>query len=292
MIPLCKFLQVEGDVIPSVVEEMVTVDGLRLRYWDAGDGPPVVLVHGIGASLEYWRFTVGALAREHRVLAIDLPGFGFSERGPKIPTLAETADLMVGFLDALGLERASFIGNSLGGLICLETALRHPNRLDRLILSDSAGLGREVSFFWRLVAIPVVGSALIELNRWLALRGWINLFYQPQGSEPELVERCQKWVARSDLTDTIVGAARSGVDLRGQRSEIVRVEQLARLDVPTLLVWGRDDWVIPPSHGEVAQRLMPNARLVFIDRCGHCPQLERPAAFNEIASAFLMEARR
>ena len=274
----------------SVAEHTVPVQGLRLRYWDAGRGAPVVLVHGIGASLEYWRFTIGALARDNRVLAIDLPGCGFSERGPRVPTLAETADLMVGFLDALDLEQASFVGNSLGGLVCLETALCHPRRLDRLILSNSAGLGHEVSFFWRLVAVPLVGLALIELNRWLALRNKINLFYQPRGNEPELVARCKQWIARPDLTETIVGAARSGVNLRGQRPEIVRLGRLAELNVPTLLVWGRDDWVIPPSHGEAAQRLIPNSRFVVIDRCGHCPQLERPDAFNELAVSFLSEA--
>lgn len=274
-------------MIPTVVEKMVSVDGLRLRYWDAGSGDPVLLVHGIGASLEYWRFTVDALARDNRVLAVDLPGCGFSERGPEVPTLAGTADLMVGFLDALGLARASFVGNSLGGLVCLETALRHPDRIDRLILSNSAGLGREVSIFWRLVSVPVLGPALIELNRWLALRGKLNLFYQPQGNEPELVARCQEWIARPDLTDTIVGAARSGVDLRGQRPEIVRRDRLATMEMPTLVVWGRDDWVIPPSHGELAQRLIPNARLVLIDRCGHCPQLQRPDVFNRVAREFL-----
>lgn len=142
---------------------------------------------------------------------------------------------------------------------------------------------------WRLVAVPVVGWALIELNRWLALRGWINLFYQPHGNEPEVVARCRKWVARPDLTETIVGAARSGIDLRGQRPTIVRVGHLPRLGVPTLLVWGRNDWVIPPSHGAMAERLIPNSRLVLIDRCGHCPQLERPDVFNQITVEFLSE---
>lgn len=271
----------------SVAENVAPVHGLRIRYWDAGAGAPVVLVHGIGASLEYWRFTIDALARNNRVIALDLPGCGFSERGPRVPTLDETADLMIGFLDALDLGRASFVGNSLGGLVCLETALRYPDRLDRLILSNSAGLGHEVSVFWRLVAVPGLGTALIELNRWLALREMINLFYHPRGSEPELVARCKEWVARPDLTDTIVSAARSGVDLRGQRPEIIRLSRLSEIRAPTLLVWGRNDWIIPPSHGEVARRLIPDARLVVLDRCGHCPQLEQPDAFNEIAVAFL-----
>src|SRR5437870_6118061 len=152
-------------------ERMIGVEGLRLRCWDEGAGPAVILVHGIAASLEFWRFTVGGLAERHRVVAVDLPGFGFSERGPVIPTLEETADLLIAMLDELGIVSASFVGNSMGGLMALEVALRHPGRVDRLILSDSVGLGREVSFFWRLAALRPVGSLLLRINQLAARRG-------------------------------------------------------------------------------------------------------------------------
>jgi pimeloyl-ACP methyl ester carboxylesterase len=275
-------------VLATATERMVSVAGLRLRCQEAGEGPAVVLVHGIAASLEYWRFTVGALAARHRVVAIDLPGCGFSERGPIIPTLPETADLMVGLLDALGIERASFVGNSLGGLVSLETALRHPARVARLILSNSAGLGREVSLLWRVVAIPPVGRLLIEANRRAARRGWQNAFYHPQ-SEPEIVARCREWVARPDLADTLLGAVRAGIGLRGQRPAILRVDRLAELKAPTLVVWGRRDRIIPVAHGIRAHRLIPNARLAILDTCGHCPQLEAPLEFNRLARDFLDE---
>ena len=247
----------------------------------------MVLVHGIGASVEYWRFTIEGLRHDFRVLAMDLPGCGKSERGAEIPTLAQTADLLVAFFDAVEVERASLIGNSMGGLVCLETALRHPKRLDRLILSNSAGLGREVSIFWRLVTLPVLGPALIDLNVWLALRALPNFFYRPQASEPEITASCQEWVARPDLTETIVRVARSGVDLAGQRQEILRLNQIKGLAVPTLVVWGENDWIIPPAHAQTAHRLIPDAQLVMLDRCGHCPSLERPDAFNLATREFL-----
>ncbi len=275
-------------MLSATREKMVSVSGLRLRCWDEGSGPPVVLIHGIGSSLEYWRYTIPALVGRHRVLALDLPGCGFSERGPVLPTLAETADLLAALLDAHALERASLIGNSLGGLVALETALRHPHRVDRLILSNSAGLGREVTFFWRLASLPLLGTFLIELNRQAALRGWPNLFYDPEG-EPEIVRRCRAWAARPDLTETIARAARSGVDLRGQRSEILRLQRLTELRPPTLLVWGRQDAIIPVAHAERAAKLIPNARLVVFEECGHCPQIERPLAFNDLAREFLRE---
>jgi 4,5:9,10-diseco-3-hydroxy-5,9,17-trioxoandrosta-1(10),2-diene-4-oate hydrolase len=247
-----------------------------------------VLVHGIGGSLEYWRYTVPSLVDQHRVLAIDLPGCGFSERGPSLPTLAETADLLPGLLDRFGMARASLVGNSLGGLVVLEAALRHPDRVDRLILSNSAGLGREVNVFWRLAAMRPIGNVLIGFNRMAARRGWQNLFFDPRG-EPDIVERCRNWVGRPDLTETIVGAARTGVGPRGQKPEIVRVNRLGELRMPTLIVWGRQDPIIPVGHGERAHQLIADSRLVVFDNCGHCPQLECPLEFNRVAREFLGE---
>jgi 4,5:9,10-diseco-3-hydroxy-5,9,17-trioxoandrosta-1(10),2-diene-4-oate hydrolase len=267
-------------------EKTLLVDGLRLRYADAGDGPVVVLVHGIATSLESWRFTAEALAREFRVLALDLPGFGLSERPMTLPTLEETADLMARFLDGLGIPRASFVGNSLGGLVSLETALRHPDRVDRLVLANSLGLGREIGAFWRLIAVEPIGRLLAELNRWAALRGKANLFYDPR-DEPEIVALTREWVARPDLVDTLVGAVRAGLSPRGQRPEIVRLDRLPQLSIPTLLVWGRRDPIFPVSHGERAQRLIPDARLVVFENCGHCPQIESPLEFNRVALEFL-----
>ena len=275
-------------MLTASTEKMVSVGGLRLRCRDEGEGPAVVLIHGIAASLEYWRYTVAALAERHRVLAIDLPGCGFSERGPDIPTLEETADLIAGLLDHFGLARASVIGSSMGGLVALEFALRHPGRVDKLILSNSAGLGREISVFWRLAANRRLGSWLIRINQRAALRGWPNLFFDPKG-EGSIVERCREWVARPDLVDTIVGAARLGLDFGGQRAEIVRVDRLGEVQARTLIVWGKHDWVFPVAHARRAHQFIPNARLVILDGCGHCPQLEQPVAFNHLAREFLAE---
>lgn len=264
----------------------LVVDGLRLRYADLGEGPVVVLVHGIATSLESWRLTVGTLAREHRVIALDLPGFGLSERPPRVPTLEETADLMARFLDGLGIDRASFVGNSLGGLISLETALRHPARVDRLVLANSLGLGREIGAFWRLIAVEPVGRLVAEVNRWAALRGRFNLFYQ-SGDGPEVIALMREWVARPDLVDTLIGTVKIGLTPRGQRPEIIRLDRLPDLVAPTLLVWGRRDWIFPVSHGERAQRLIPDARLVVFENCGHCPQLEVPFDFSRVVRQFL-----
>ena len=267
-------------------EKFVEVAGLRLRVWEEGTGTPVVLVHGIGASVEYWRYTVDALAGSHRVVAVDLPGCGFSERPRRLPTLSETADLLVGLLDVLGMPRASLIGNSMGGLVCLETALRHPERIAKLVLSNSAGLGREVNVFWRLMAIPGVGHGIVGFNQLLARRNRLNIFFHPR-SEPPIVDRCRRWVARPDLADTLVGAAGYGLDLGGQRASIVRTERLRELSAPALIVWGAQDPIIPLAHGARAHRLIRSSRLVVFDNCGHCPQLECPEDFNRVALEFL-----
>jgi len=273
-------------MLTASTERMINVAGLRLRCRDEGVGPAVVLVHGIAASLEFWRFTVGALADRQRVVAVDLPGFGFSERAPVIPTLEQTTDLLIALLDELGIGSASFVGNSMGGLVALEVALLHPERVEKLILSDSAGLGREVSIFWRLAALRPVGSLLLRVNQYAAQRNWPNLFFDPKG-EAELVERCRQWVGRPDLIDTIVDAAAAGLDLRGQRATIRRIGRLGEVRAPTLIIWGKDDWIIPISHAKRAHQLIPGARLAILDRCGHCPPLEQPVAFNELVREFL-----
>jgi len=273
-------------MLSSETEKFVEVSGLRLRVWEEGSGAPVVLVHGIGASVEYWRYTVAALAASQRVIAVDLPGCGFSERPKRLPTLAETADLLVGLLDLLGLQRASLVGSSMGGLVCLETALRYPDRVAKLILSNSAGLGREVNIFWRLMAVPWLGHGIVGLNQLLARRNRLNIFFHPR-SEPPIVERCRRWVARPDLADTLVGAAGYGLDLGGQRPSIVRTDRLRELSTPTLIVWGAQDPIIPVAHGARAHRLIRNSRLVVFDNCGHCPQLECPDDFNRVALGFL-----
>jgi 4,5:9,10-diseco-3-hydroxy-5,9,17-trioxoandrosta-1(10),2-diene-4-oate hydrolase len=276
-------------VLATLTENTATVSGLRLRYWDVGTGPAVVLVHGAAASVEYWRYTVGALAESHRVLALDLPGCGLSERGPALPTLPEAGDLLAAFLDALGIARAALVGHSLGGLVALEATLRHPGRAERLVLSNSAGLGPEISPLWRLAAIPPVGRLVFAVNRWTALRGRTNLFYHPR-CEPEVAAHYRRWIARPDLAGTLVEIARSGVSLGGQRAEVLRVDRLAEVATPTLIVWGARDPVFPLAHGERAARLIPHARLAVLARCGHCPQLEAPDEFNRLAMEFMSEA--
>lgn len=270
-------------------DKSLAVRGLRLRYTDEGEGPPIVLVHGIATSLESWRLIVPALVQDYRVITLDLPGFGRSERPKSMPDLGEISALIVGFLDGLGIPRASLVGNSLGGLITLETALRYPERVARLILANSLGLGREIGAFWRLVAVEPLGGLMIRINRWAALRGKYNFFFDPR-DEPEVVATMRAWIARPDLVDTLVNTVRIGLTPGGQRPSIVRLHRLPELRVPTLVVWGRLDPIFPAFHGERAHRLIPNARLVVFENCGHCPQLEVPRDFTRVVREFLEEA--
>ena len=137
----------------------VTVNGIRTHYVAAGEGEPLLLLHGLGASLMAWALNIEPLSRKFSVYAIDIPGHGDSEK-PDMDYLLPTAvDFVRDFMRALGIERASIAGNSMGGMIALKTAIDFPELVDRLVLVDAAGLGREVAWFIRAMSLPLVGRA-------------------------------------------------------------------------------------------------------------------------------------
>jgi pimeloyl-ACP methyl ester carboxylesterase len=275
---------------PTIVELSVVVGELRLWYQTTGRGSPVLLVHGLGAASEHWTLTMQALAARHRVIALDLPGSGRSGRSAQLPTLAAAADLITRFLDALDIDQSDLIGNSLGALICLETAVRHRERVRRLVVSNSVGFGHEIHWFWRLASVRPIGRVLFELNRWLALRGMISMFDRAGGLDRPARSRTRRWVARPDLGATLAEATRAGVSLWGQRAVIDRRGALATLAVPTLIVWGGRDPIVPSAHGKAAAEAIPGARFALIDEAGHQPHLEQPVRFNRLVLDFLAEA--
>jgi len=269
------------------------VDGLRVRHWDVGAGSPVVLVHGLGASVESWLPNVEALAERHRVLALDLPGFGRSAKEGLTYSASFAASFVAAFLDAMGAGRASVVGNSMGGLVALQLALDHPERVDRLVLVSSAGLGREVGFYLRLAALPLLGDYLASLGTPEAVvRATISsILSNPHEMPRELIDRWVELTGLPGASAAFVKAARAGLSIFGQRRQIVLRHRLAEVRAPTLIVWGDEDPVIPVAHAYAAHRRLPCARLHVFKGCRHCPQLERPAEFNELVLEFLGEGQ-
>jgi pimeloyl-ACP methyl ester carboxylesterase len=265
--------------------------GRKVRYEVSGSGEPVLLLHGIGRSLEDWSRVFDDLAEPFRVYAVDLPGFGESDRVEERSDLIGLARGVLEFLDALGERRPiRIIGNSLGGAVAMQLALML-QQVRALVLVDSAGFGREVTIGLRAIAIPVIGRRLLRPSRRAAMVQLRGIFYDHSLIRDEQVELAYRLAKRPGRADIFVETGRTLGGVRGMNKEW-RDELLAELvarDSPTLVVWGENDIILPPSHLKSAAEAFPSARTHMFARSGHMPQLEHPAEFVEVVATFLAE---
>lgn len=275
-----------------VEERKIEVDGVSTRYLEAGKGPPLVLLHALGESALDWRWVLPALARTHRVYAPDLPGFGGSGKSAADYSPAFFQRFVAAYLDALGVERAALAGNSLGGLVALRLALSEPEKVGALALIDSAGLGREVAYALRLPTLPGYGELA---TYWSTVspdvqRAWARallLFAHPGRVPPEWFEEQSRLARLPGFLEAALTALRAQVNFRGQRE--VLLEQLPRLGVPALVIWGEYDRIFPVSQAREAVVCLQKGFLDLIPDCGHLPQIERPERFVASLSRFLDE---
>jgi pimeloyl-ACP methyl ester carboxylesterase len=269
------------------------VHGHSVSYMEAGGGPVLLLVHGIAGSCENWREVIEPLARRHTVIAPDFPGHGGSEAGGGDYSIGALAAGLRDLLLALGHERATVVGHSLGGGVAMQLSYQFPEMIERLVLVSSGGLGPDVSPVLRAAAIPGadlfisltagagqrVGSALG--------RGLGAIGLRPNADVAEVARgyaSLQDPARRAAFLDTL----RAVVGTRGQRVEASDRLYLAEA-VPVLIVWGARDSIIPVHHGEDAVRAIPGSRLEVFDDVGHMPQLEAPGRFIAVLERFLRE---
>ncbi|MBB6097385.1 pimeloyl-ACP methyl ester carboxylesterase [Deinobacterium chartae] len=279
---------------PALTPAYLPVSGVRTRYLAAGDGPPLVLLHGIGRSLEDWSESVAPLSRHHRVYAPDLIGFGYTDK-PDVPySLPGLARFVAHFLDAVHEARpATLIGNSLGGAVAQRFAVQYPRRCRALVLVGSAGFGREVALGLRALTVPGLGERLLRPGRRNAERVVRALFHDPRFVTDARIRLAQDLAAQPGAARAFLTVLRSlgtwhGVR-RAWRDELAR--RLAAHDLPTLIVWGERDRIVPARHLSAARRLYPRARAHLFPATGHLPQVERASAFSDLISDFLEEHR-
>lgn len=269
-------------------EQFVNVNGWRIRYAHAGNhGPAILFLHGLGASFESWYLNIDALSDEFRTFAPDILYFGKSEKPTREPTHADFVEFTREFMDRFDLDRVLLVGNSMGGAIAARMAMEFPERTAGLILVGSAGFGRELAWWLRL-------RTLIDFRPsgtpppWLARLGLRAIFDDPARISDELLEIL---VAVEQDLESMRAARRVlniGVDWRGLKP--IMLEQIRdaahQITVPTLIVWGKQDRVVPMHHAFEARKKIPNARIHLFDHCGHTPQLEYPAQFNALVREF------
>lgn len=268
-------------------EKWVTAAETRVRYYQAGSGPPLILLHGLGEAAVIWYTNMEPLARGNTVYAPDLPGHGASEEPPWEYSLEGSIRFLEEFLDALGLERSSLVGNSMGGLIALALALERPQRVNRLALEDSAGLGREVAGFLRFMSLPILGELLIS-NRPNATQ-WVlqQVFHNRAHVTERLVELIHEERSRPGNSAAMLKMLRVGVSLLGMKPELNLTSRLGELQTPTMVFWGREDRIFPLAHGKRAAQLIPGGQLRVFEQCGHWPHLEMSQVFNRALLEFL-----
>ena len=278
-----------------ISDHYIDVDGIRTRYWIAGEGAlPVVLIHGLGTSAEIWRFNIDALASRYRVYVPDLPGFGRTEEANQMTYSPEAySGFLWGFMNVLGIRRAALVGHSLGGGIVLRTVLDHPERVERMILVSSAGLGREISLPLRLASLPFFERVFFKPPLWVFKLFLRRHVYDPAVITPEFARLYYELFFQPKAIHAFAEILRAICTLRGARPGILEPirKGLETIFTPTLVIWGRQDRILPSSQAFDAAARIPRASLHVFTHCGHMPNVEYPEEFNRIVLDFLQEDR-
>jgi pimeloyl-ACP methyl ester carboxylesterase len=270
----------------------MTLHGHSVAYRQAGSGPVVVLVHGITSSSATWERVIPDLARRFTVIAPDLAGHGESDKPKGDYSLGAHASTVRDLLLALGHERATFVGHSLGGGIVLQLSYQFPERCERLVLVDSGGLGREVSLLLRAATLPgselvlpfLAATRLLDAGARVGdLLGRLGLHVP---TDLEEMARGHSTLGDREARAAFVHTLRSVVEPGGQRVDASNRLYLAQ-HIPFLLIWGERDSIIPVSHGRAAHEQLPGSRLEVFEHSGHFPQLDEPERFLEVLVDFI-----
>ena len=269
-------------------QRWVWVDGAPANVIEIGSGPPLVFVHGLSGCWQNWLCQLPAFAETHRCIAVDLPGFGESP----MPASGEISisgygAWLAALLDELDIDRCALVGNSMGGFIAAEASIAQPDWVDRVMLVSAAGITHarmrkepaEVAARMAAATAPLAfrfqdSSLKRPRLRYAAFSG---VFHAPHRMRPELLwEQYHGAIGAPGMVDAVRGLV--GYDF---------TDRLERVDDPALVVWGRNDRIVPPKDALAYGQHLSHSRVAIFDRTGHCPQLERPVRFNRLLEQFI-----
>lgn len=278
------------DSIHRLPLRSVQVNGQRIAYLDQGQGTPVILVHGLGGALWNWEYQQIALAGSHRVITLDLIGSGYSGK-PDIEYRPEQVlEFLRGFMDALKIQRASLVGNSMGAGVVSAMAVAHPSRVERLVLIGGLPRGVREKLGDTYVKRAIETRApvwLIQLGNWFATRGLTRtvlseIVHDHRLLTPAVIERSYRNRQRPGFIPPLIKLTRNlSLWEQGYAQRLHEIRQ------PTLVLWGSEDRVFPPAVGRALHETIPGSRFELIPEAGHMAQWERPEAVNALLLDFL-----
>ena len=258
------------------------VEGGAVAGAETGSGPPILLLHGLGGTWQYWARSMELLAGSARCIALDLPGFGQSDTPPGGFTLDSASDNLAAALRSLGGAPAVVCGHSLGGPMAARLALRHPDAISRLVLVGPSGLAPAPTWQLRVLrAVPAYNLLQRAPFRWehwllpiapLRRAALALLVDNPSAVDPALVRRILDGARHARaLTPALDASFSTGLD-----------DDAALVSAPIAAIWGARDRMVPPSDAEILRRVAPSAEIHFLPGCGHLPMVERPEAFANL----------
>jgi len=248
------------------MKQFYTVRGAKVCAYVQGEGPNLLFIHGTGGNGKTWFSQLRRFSDHYRVIAIDLPGYGESELPPSVESNDDYAAFVRDWMQVAGWDHAVVVGSSMGGRVCLQLALDHPERVDGLILVNASGI--------RVPGVETLSPGDVSPEEFMQA-----IFYRPS---PMVVR---------------AGAASSGAwygTMEKLTAKPLRdmTPRLGEIQVPTLIIWGDHDKVLPPAFAHAFHQAIPGSRLAMIERAGHVPMMERPGEVNEAIAEFLSSVRR
>ncbi|MDB6090290.1 MAG: hypothetical protein JWN85_3074 [Gammaproteobacteria bacterium] len=261
-----------------VKQDQITVGSVNTAYLSAGEGLPVILLHGAGAGAVTWYSSIGAVSKNYHVIAPDIVGYGESDKPDAPYDRAYFSTWLNEFLSALNISKAHFVGLSQGGAIALQFALDYPEMINKLVLVDAGGLGARPSFasFLGMLWLNTFPSFLA--NRFYSR----FILFNPNNRDPNHGQYSVEVIKGK-------GGKNAFQQGRGAAVSTISKDLLRQIEKDTLIIWGENDQLFALEHGEAAAKVMPNARLCRIPCAGHLPLMDQPELFNAILLEFLNE---
>jgi len=274
---------------PPFPSQALLIDGIKIHFVEAGEGRPLLFLHGLGGTWEDWAANLQSFAPSYRAMAMDFPGFGDSEKPEVDYSIEWLTGIVEKFLEERKLERVSIVGHSMGALVALKLAARGNSRVQRLIVADAVGIGDKAEFLSYVLTKKIMGPD----SRWESIEGvmrdqfkmMIEVFIKVQ--RPKTSKEFFQSVPKSPVTGNPLLPMTPSVQLSASIIDFDIRPQLASILQPTLILWGEKDPIAPRADAMYLKSKIPRATLTILEGCGHSPMKEQPERFDREVWKFL-----